>query len=86
MKEWEIWIEGYMATGESAEASFEGKFKGETFDDAVEEFKKQYVGVVDAREGYGPRNEEGIMPLIKIHSIWACRLFDNETDARKSFG
>ena len=38
MKEWEIWIEGYAATGEHSTASFEGNAFGETFDEACENF------------------------------------------------
>lgn len=38
MKEWEIWIEGYSATGEHSPASFIGKALGETFDEACENF------------------------------------------------
>lgn len=85
-KEFEIWSEGYAATGERGTAVFHGRYFGETFDDAVEEFKKQHSGQVDTKERYAERNKDGIMPLVKVHSIWACRLFDNEADARKSFG
>jgi len=86
MEKFEIWSEGYRATGEHGTASFHGVYSGETFDDAVEEFKKGYAGTVDTREGYGMHNEEGIMPIIKIHTIWGCQLFPTEAEARKSFG
>jgi hypothetical protein len=85
-KEFEIWVEGYRATGEEGSATFLGKFPGNTFDEAVENYKIAHPGTVDTREAYAPRNEDGVMPIVKIHSIWACRLFDNEADARKSFG
>ena len=42
MKEWEIWSEGYSATGEHSGAHFHGKFPGETFDDAVEYANKHH--------------------------------------------
>jgi hypothetical protein len=94
MKEWEIWTEGYRATGEHADASFDGKFPGETFDEAVENYLKEReaTNFHDIRsyyrksEMYTGRNTDGIMELKTVHSIWACRLFDNEADARKSFG
>jgi antirestriction protein len=85
-KEFEIWSEGYRATGEHGTATFHGKFPGNTFDEAVENFKKAYEGTVDTREVYEEINSDGIMPKKLQHSIWACRLFDNEADARKSFG
>lgn len=39
MKEWEIWSEGYAATGEHSTAHFHGKAKGKTFDEACENFE-----------------------------------------------
>lgn len=74
MKEWEVWIEGYAATGGSGTASFEGVYKGETFKNAVESMMKDKQWNI---EGY--YNPERL-------TYWACRFFDNETDARKSFG
>ncbi len=76
MKEFEIWSEGYRATGEHGTATFHGKYAGESFDEAVEEFKKHYSGRVDTSEYFGE----------KRHSIWGCQLFPTESDARKSFG
>lgn len=33
------------------------------------------------------KNSDGTLRLFNGHPmIWACRLFDNEADARKSFG
>jgi hypothetical protein len=87
MKEWEIWMEGYAATGESAKASLFAKEEGEDFDDAVRRyFDKHPRSDYDCRKRYAPRNSDGVMPLVTTHSIWGCRLFDNESDARASFG
>lgn len=94
MKEWEIWMEGYSATGEHAGASFNGKFEGDTFDEAVENYlsKRETTDWPDIRQYYRkgekflPRNSEGVMKIVTKHSIWACQLFNNEVDARKSFG
>lgn len=87
MKEFEIWSEGYRATGESSDATFHGKFAGETFDDAVNKFNEQCV------KKYGkPSAEKGsvldgrTMKPLDDWRIWGCKLFDNEADARKSFG
>jgi Zn/Cd-binding protein ZinT len=71
---YEVWSEGYAATGESAGARFHGKFKGATFKDAVE----SYINTLspDSRKSF---NGERL-------TYWGCRFFDNEQDARKSFG
>jgi hypothetical protein len=89
MKEFEIWCSGYAATGEHSPAHLMGKFPGESFDDAVHgmidkdpELKKLY----DKGERYLPRNSDGTMQKVIRHSIWGCTLYDNEADARKSFG
>ena len=74
MKEFEIWIEGYSATGESAPAMFIGKCVASTFKEACETF-------IDDKGQNLPLDVNRQHP-----SIWCCRLFDNEQDARKSFG
>ena len=88
MKEWEIWMEGYCATGQSAPATFEGKWEGESFDKAVEKFVfvKNLWHLYDKGTRLLPRDSDGIMKEVTVHRIWACRLFDNEADARASFG
>jgi hypothetical protein len=74
MKTFEVWTEGFSATGESGDATFHGEFEGKTFREAVNayiatdpEYHNQYY---DA----------------KRLTYWGCRFFDNESDARKSFG
>lgn len=119
MKEWEIWMEGYAATGERADASFIGKAMGETFDQACENFeypedlKNPYYDLFrdgTVAEYFHKKGEKlnldkhsdgsyrrgsyrgEVAPGIDRatmkgnYSIWACQLFDNEADARKSFG
>lgn len=87
MKEWEIWIEGYAATGESAKASCIGISMGNSFMEACENFRypqdiKRWDGDIIVHKG-----ESLKLDLNRTHpSIWACRLFDNEFDAKKSFG
>lgn len=88
MKEYEIWIEGYAATGERSNASFIGKAIGDSFHEACENFRypkditRPSDGNIIVHKGE---------PLKLDHSrsypsIWACQLFDNEADARASFG
>jgi len=71
MKTWEIWSEGYSATGQSSGATLLGSFKTETFDEAVGKLE------------ITPQPEQ---QPDKTWTFWGCRLFDNERDARRSFG
>ena len=75
MKTWQVWSEGYMATGESSTATLHGTFDGETFKDAVIAFRDSLT-------------DEYSKKCINIDKLtfWGCRFFDNESDARKSFG
>lgn len=77
MKEFEIWMEGYAMNGQMSVASFIGKAKGETFNDACRNFKYEKGEKLNLDKHYEHQ---------KHLSIWGCRLFDNEADARKSFG
>lgn len=72
-REFEIWMEGYAATGEQSPARLVDKSTGWTFYDAVKNLSdRSHKGKFDWYSGRW--------------SIWGCRLFDNETDARKSYG
>jgi hypothetical protein len=72
MKEFEIWAEGFRTSGEQGFATILGKENAESWDEAVEKYMEKNPGRIrkDSR-GY---------------TDWGCRLFDNEADARKSFG
>jgi hypothetical protein len=72
MKEWEIWSEGYITTGEHGLATFEGRANGETFEEAC----------INLLGDKLDKNKDGSPKL----SIWACRLFPTEHEARASFG
>ena len=71
----EVWTEGYSATGNSSKATFHGRFKGETFRDAVIAFKESVT-------------DEYSRKCIDVDemTLWGCRFFDNQADASKSFG
>jgi len=87
MKEFEIWVEGYAATGERGCANMIGKGYGETFDDAVRDYmaKNPNHGIEEnGRNRYG--SDEWYENRKSNWNIWACDLYDNEADARKSFG
>lgn len=68
----EIWMEGYAATGEHGTASFEGRFEGKTFADACKRWaiEEERLDLFDEKK----------------LTYWGCRLFDNERDARRMFG
>lgn len=74
---YDIWVEGYIATGEHGLAQFLGTYPGESWDEAVQEWnrRKNYDngwGKLEFRNGYW--------------TVWGCRLFDNEADAREIYG
>ena len=85
----EIWMEGYRATGESGAAQKIGEYQAESFDEAVEKYLIDHPDT-----GSGPRRytknqfttEEHYINRRAEWNIWGCALFNNETDARKSFG
>lgn len=68
-----IWSEGYAATGERGHAQVIGTAMGHDFKEAVETYAREHPSF--AR--YYDR---------KRMTHWGRRLFDNETDARRSFG
>jgi len=76
----EIWAEGYLDQGMEgvpAKAKFIGYSEGETFTEACENWYKEHV------------SKESFNKYFRISNgrpIYWCRLFDNEEDARKSFG
>lgn len=88
IKEWEIWIEGYAVSGNISTASFIGKATGETFEEACRNFREPenivapQGGVVITKRGTGLNLDFSY----GYPSIWGCRLFDNEAEARESFG
>ena len=73
MKLYEIWSEGYRCTGDSGEAMLHGRIKADTFKEACIAF-----ALKDRR--FNPYFNPETM------TYWGCRLFDNERNARKSFG
>lgn len=69
---YDIWCEGYAATGEHGTAFKFGSIEGASFRDACVAFFRN-------RENAHYFNPEYL-------TYWGCRLFDNEADARKSWG
>ena len=71
--EFSIWSEGYRATGGYGHAQYEGVGHGETFQEACDDLARRNQVF---NKYYDPERL----------TSWGCRLFDNESDARKSFG
>jgi hypothetical protein len=94
----EIWMEGYAATGESNTASLLGCYEAASFDEAVRAMladqEKEKWRDIRAYYSCSERSvscaKSAAHPLGRrfapVHALWGCRLFDNEADARKSFG
>ena len=73
MKSYEIWCEGYVCTGESGRAHYFGTTMANNFQEACDNFfnNDEYHS-----QYYNSKNL----------TYWGCRLFDNEFEARVSFG
>jgi len=90
MKEqyFEVWMEGYRATGEGGPAQLIATMPGTSFDDAIERNIKEHNNPFkierNTRERY--TSQEAYDNRRSNWHIWACNLFDNEADARKAFG
>ncbi|EBF8123335.1 hypothetical protein ACVY1S_002049 [Salmonella enterica subsp. enterica] len=72
MMKYQIWSEGYEATGNSGSAELLGEVEADDFASACSAL---FEGT--DREKYF--NKQRL-------TYWGCRLFDNEQDAKKSFG
>ena len=89
LKEYEVWVEGYEATGGHQEASIIGKVQARNFaqachlvmskhkiDQILEENNPEYKKYTNSqRWDYDPHNL----------SIWGCKLFWNKEIASKTF-
>jgi hypothetical protein len=72
LRQIEIWMEGYAATGKSGVAQKVWEGLAIDFDDAIKRYQEDRPKVqIETRSKYRE---------------WGCALFDNEADARKSFG
>lgn len=89
----EIWMEGYAATGEHGTAQRIWTGEAKDFDDAVRKYNEKYFK--EFPDGKFPaepytRNcftsDEAFKNRRANWKIWGCALYNNEQDARKSFG
>lgn len=68
----EVWCEGFQVTGQQGHATLVGKVEATSFKEAVTLLKTS-------------DHETDIVGEIRYYN-WGRRLFDNETEARKTFG
>ena len=93
LREYDIWSEGFAATGERSGAILlsEGypEIYAHSFDEAVEKLVKMWKGDKKLFQKSTPSrymSPEAYENRRSNWSFWACNLFDNEQDARVSFG
>lgn len=76
MKTYDIWSEGYRIMCEYSDAHIMGKGQGNSFREAC-------IQCFNSR----PKDPEWAFNFNEEKlTFWGCKLFDNETDARKNFG
>lgn len=94
MKHWEIWMEGFAATGQSQGAQLlnngengVGLIPADSFDEAV----IKYMQLVPD-SGIRPNIQENYVSMEAFRdresnwNIWRCNLYPTEEQARKHFG
>lgn len=88
MRVWEVWSEGYRDNGGGNGAIKHGLSATPTFDEAVlEVFQATENGTVNGNRAYDTPNGYKLYKNNQgIWTYWGCRIFDNEIDARRSFG
>jgi hypothetical protein len=70
-----IWSEGYIVSGNSSQANLIGTQEGKDFSDAIVKYAVDH-----------PEFDEYLLQKDGNWYFWGCQLFDNEENARKSFG
>jgi hypothetical protein len=75
---WNVWTEGYAATGEHGYAQFHGRVCAVTFEEACHRVWENAGG----RKAMG----EFTIGSDGRPRAWGCRFFDNEKDAKASYG
>ena len=74
MTSWDVWLEGYAATGEHGTAQcLQREVVADTFPEAC-------------RLALGNKGWDMSYYTASNNTYWGCHFFDNGEDARKSFG
>lgn len=75
-KLFDIWVEGYCATGNESEAQYLGSVTAVSFREAVKKWAQQNPGAVITDTSVATDE----------FRYWGCRLFESEEKARLAFG
>lgn len=81
MGRYEIWSEGFQATGGGGTATLHGKVKAKSFEEAILKFALEHESFFELLD-YRPNNNS----VGSDYTYWGCRLYDNESEARSAFG
>ena len=82
MNKYNIWIEGYLATGmEGIPAKAQKLASNIEANSFIEAVNKWYKSESDALYKYGSLSIKNNRAF-----LWGCELFQNEAEARKNFG
>jgi len=84
-KLYEIWAEGYSCTGQSSGAMLKGIVEASSFLEACRKLFKNDDYYSEERIYQNLTTGKFFTKKEDPH-YWGCKLFDNETEARKSFG
>jgi len=80
LKNYQVWMEGFAVTGQQAQAHLVGKIGAESFDEACIKLLGDSLDKDDKKsDGYRRLSNNEMC-------VWACGLYNNESDARKGFG
>lgn len=72
---YEVWIQGYAATGDAGKAQLVGSTNAASFQEACD----KVCNTPGFKDKWGAYDSKKL-------TVWGCKLFDNATDARKAFG
>lgn len=78
MENYEVFIEGYCDNGGRAPSKYLGQHTGRTFAEAARKACVRHYGEESTKTYFDIRDG--------IPAFWGCRLYDNHTDAARSFG
>ena len=78
MKVYEVYIEGYCDNGGRCGARYLGVYSGNTFTEAAKNACIHYYGKNETERYFEVYNGKP--------TFWGCGLYDNFTDAARSFG
>lgn len=77
MKKYEVWMEGYQATGQHCPHKFVGEIEAESFKEACSIAVKELCKASSCPEDFDRYYDE------ESCSFWGLRCFDNEKDSMR---